>query len=301
MYLIKNQIIEIGSKLLPLFCAENNIPLNLAYATTEALPYIPPHLFEEYAHAIDFTAASEIAKRAQTLIMDTNQVLQFIRGIDRKLAPGNYPIPFNWMSIQFTGDGIPENLFTTGLTPSGDTIPNDTITAILFGLPNTQPNDPDSHFLSIVAWYKSTAMNRILLPLQGDGTIADHTLKGEGMDTLRYEDKQRLANLAMMCIAYITTPGVTIMLSAVDPKINRKREAKGKRILEDYYECLWTGNQNRIIRPPNPNPGTGTPHSFRYDVCHHWRTLRDGRVIWIPDHQRGLDHETYKPKVYRVK
>jgi len=73
----------------------------------------------------------------------------------------------------------------------------------------------------------------------------------------------------------------------------RKRVEKGKELLP-YYECK--------IHPSKTyedyhGTGEGTPHSFRYDVRGHFRKIDKG-FIWVGDHQRGLRHTLYKPKIW---
>ena len=50
--------------------------------------------------------------------------------------------------------------------------------------------------------------------------------------------------------------------------------------------------------------GSGEPTcrhvSFRFDVRGHWRNLSDGRTVWIRPHQRGVEHDLYRPKAYKV-
>jgi hypothetical protein len=79
--------------------------------------------------------------------------------------------------------------------------------------------------------------------------------------------------------------------------VNRKREKKGKRRLEDYYVIEYNAPHSG---GDGQATGEGGKHGFRYDVCGHFRRLADGRTIWIAAHQRGLANETYKPKIYRV-
>jgi hypothetical protein len=108
--------------------------------------------------------------------------------------------------------------------------------------------------------------------------------------------KRRIANLALLCLAYMTSPGIETELIEAPPAVARRREREGKSPLPDYYICrLAKGRRYATEGEP-----TGKHVSFRFDVVGHFRRQPDGRTIWVRPHQRGLQHETYKPKVYRV-
>lgn len=292
MHLIKNDITELGVAILNTFCIRYDADLATLFddaATQHFLRLCP----DDYSHVLDFTAAAWIAERAQTFLFDTDQALQFIRSIDRKLAPGDYAAPFQHIIFQFSS-GIPEQLFTAGLKPSGNIDVGDTIQAIILSVPDTEQR-PDWNLINVVAWYKSTSLNRVQLPVSGDGTIEYVPISGTA-DDVRRQDKQRLANLAMLLLAYLNTPGMSIEHVQTPARVNRKRERDGKRVLPDYYVCKWHAPHHSH----SIEHGTGTSHSIRYDVAGHFRRLPDGKTIWIRAHQRGLANERYVPKVYRV-
>lgn len=295
MHLITHDIIHLGELVLSTFCQSHGVHPAKIFDISDMLATLPSHTHNDYSQAIDFGAAAWIAERSQTFLFDADQVLQFLRSIDRRLSPGDYHAPFKHMAFQFSR-GIEERLFTTGLKPEGSIEENDTITAILLSIPDPDEN-PRWTFINIVAYYASTSLNRVQLPLHGDGTIEYKPINGDGGE-VRRQDKQRLANLAMLLLAYIDTPGMQIEHVQTPERVNRKRERDGKRVLPDYYVCRW--NAPKRTTGGTIATGTGSHHSFRYDVAGHFRRLPDGKTIWIRAHQRGLEHETYKPKVYRV-
>lgn len=111
-------------------------------------------------------------------------------------------------------------------------------------------------------------------------------------------DKQRIANLALLCLAYIHSPGVETEHVQADAATNKKRAAKGKRELPDYYIC-----RVRRTRQEGREGGSSGKHvSLMFAVRGHFRRLEDGRTIWVRAHFRGLEHgeDSIKPKTYKV-
>ncbi len=148
-----------------------------------------------------------------------------------------------------------------------------------------------------MAWYASTSINRAAMPLAGDGSVATAFTVGSAANTEAVRDKQRIANLGLLCLAYINSPGIEVARVEPPPAINKRRQREGKMPLEDYYLC-------RVGHDRTAAGGAGDPSgrhvSFRFDVRGHFRRLTDGRTVWIRPHQRGVEHEMYKPKAYRV-
>jgi len=103
-----------------------------------------------------------------------------------------------------------------------------------------------------------------------------------------------IRKLAISCVGFINCDNVHLHLEAQDERVNRKRAAKGKRVLEPYYTCRIDGVQ---YDKSGSEVGTGSQHGFRYDVRGHFRRL-ENKTIWVRPHQRGLAHELYIPKTY---
>jgi hypothetical protein len=138
-------------------------------------------------------------------------------------------------------------------------------------------------------------MSRVAIPVAGDGTLSDFH-GGPAADPIIRQYKQRLANLALLCLAYLTSPGIEVERVEAPPAVAKRRAREGKSPLPDYYICrLAKGRRYATEGEP-----TGNHVSFRFDVAGHFRRLSDGRTIWVRPHQRGLQHEIYKPKVYRI-
>jgi hypothetical protein len=243
----------------------------------------------DYADCLDFYVTALLARDAQTFLFNSQQILAFIAAIDRKLPPGDYPTPFSRMIIQFT-EPIQQGEFLTGIrTGGGPKEEDDFVAGLVIGV--------DAQGMSVSLWYTSTAINRAITMIGSDGSVLEKwtTLQGISEESIR--DKQRILNLAMLCLAYIHSPKIEIEHITADPVVNAKRQRKGKHPLPDYYICQVKRERHISTGPSTP---TGRHVSFRFDVQGHFRRLSNGRTIWISSHQRGLDHELYKPKTYRV-
>ncbi len=296
MHLIKDDIERIMTRAASAFCDAYQIPPDRLLDTEYVRMLLPENVHAEYADAVDFFVAGWVAQRAQTFLFDTTQIKQFLRSIDRQLAPGQYQPPFNEMVIQFS-EPIPEQEFLTGIHTSGrGADAEDGISGLLLAFPGDRGG-----VINIIAWYTSTSINRVAVGIHGDGSISYAPIVGNMDDSMREQamrDKRRIANLGLLCLAYMVTLGMEIERVQTDERVNRKREAKGKKPLPDYYICRWVGNRDRV--KGGGSGEAGTTHGFRYDVTGHFRKLPDGRLTWVRPHQRGLEHEEYKPKVYRV-
>ena len=293
MYLIKRDILAASITAFSVFCETFGVPIDDLLNTEKILPRLPKQHRAAYADALDFLATYMCARDAQTFLFDTAQILEFLRAVDRKLAPGNYEVPFTEMIIQFTAP-IPEHEFLTGYYTGGTpdfTVENDMGLGIVIGFPADQGNA-----VNAVAYYKSTSINRATLDISGDGTITRHVLDSTDSG-LGMQDKQRIANLAMLCIAYLNSPGIEVERMAFPEKLNRRRAREGKPPLEDYYVCKV---DKKRYAAAGASESAQWHVSFRFDVAGHFRRLESGRMVWVRAHQRGLEHELYRPKVYRV-
>lgn len=118
-----------------------------------------------------------------------------------------------------------------------------------------------------------------------------------------WETRKRMVDWAVHTINFLTSPTVELVPFSPDAALQKARARRGKPPLPGWYEIQW----RKRTREYNEERRTGEKaweHSFRYDVRGHPMTFRRGRlagrVIWCPPHQRGLKHELFKPKTYRV-
>jgi len=289
--MIKNDITRIGMIAVQNFCQYYNIDIARLVDRPYIQQRVPPTSLPAWADAVDFYITVATAQRAKTFVFDSTQIMAFLAAIDRRMAPGDYQPPFPEMIIQFS-EPIIEQEFLTGIRTSGRPVEHgDKVLGLVLGFPTEQRQN-----ITTSAWFTSTSVNRAVMQVSGDGTLSAETITGT-MQENAARDKQRILNLGMLCIAYINSPGIETEHVAADAGVNRKRQAKGKRALPDYYIC-----RVRRDRTTGGTPGetTGRHVSFRFDVRGHSRRLADGGTIWIRAHQRGVEHELYKPKAYRV-
>lgn len=108
-------------------------------------------------------------------------------------------------------------------------------------------------------------------------------------------------NWAIHTMNFLTSPSIVLDRKEPEESLQKARQKRGREPLPGWYEISY---KKANVAPREVNEGTGSKHSFRYDVRGHMMHVKRGRmagrVIWCPPHQRGLANELYKPKVYRL-
>lgn len=300
MKLIRDEIRNNATRLAALFFMTKRIPQGFWFNEE----YVASRLRSKedlwaYRDAIDATVVNFFAKRAKTFIFSSKALLDL--PLDKSLEPGHYIAPFPELIIQFTNP-IPEAfLGLTGALPNGNIKPDDAVMGLVVGWPPESGGGPfykDDNLINVTAYYKSTSFNRALLYIDGDGSVDYGRAVGSYVPGGK-EDKQIIVNLALWCIAYLNSPKIEIeKVAGASEAVNRKREKSGKNKLEDYYTLKVRDERIKYTPSPSGTLRIGSKHSFKYDVKSHPRKLPTGKVIIIPAHQRGLENEVYKPKVY---
>ena len=265
----------------------------------------PPHGLQR----MDFQVTKEIADFAQTILFSADQALALRPALEDFGERVEYRLPFPMVILQFDHP-IPEREFfelervdesdpallrrmaahwaAAGLTLHGwEPAQGDAVAALLLHQGET---DAGEVYNQAVAWFVSTAANRVYW-VGTDLRYIDPTLQRNE------ENKRTLRNLAMACVAYINCVNLELTRHETPEKVNRKRAAKGKRVLDPYY----TIDVRPEYRREGEDGGHGSQHGHRYDVRGHFRRLQDGRLTWVRPHQRGLSHDLYIPAVRRVK
>lgn len=105
--------------------------------------------------------------------------------------------------------------------------------------------------------------------------------------------------------SYIMAKGVEIVEQPVPRQQRRAAEREGKIPIPWHIVTV----KPTIYTGQRPNEEPTYHHRFRYDVIGHLRFKKyaklDGttgyRSEWVRSHQRGLQHELYIPKTYKVK
>lgn len=287
MRLIRDDIIVNTSYTVAEFCTQHSINVDSLYNWQHWMQHLPQDAIGDYTDACDALLTQRDAARAQTFLFDHQQIVAFLADAERDLPAGDYPAPFPRVIIQF-GRGLAESQLIGG--ESDDE---------LLGLIIVTPEELEGDIINITAWYRSDRLNRVQLLIADNGDIEYNPLSRLVVEISEAEQaaQQRIANLGLLCLAYITSPTVVTEHVQPDAATNRKRAAKGKRELPDYYICRV--RRQRQAGQDESTP-TGRHVSFRFDVSGHFRRLSTGRAIWIRAHQRGVDHDLYKPKVYEM-
>lgn len=270
---------------------------------------------------VDFLLSAQIAKDAQTVLFDPDQALLLCRSLERFQDQPFFKLPFDHLIIQFTRP-IPEtDLFdlepghwsndpvllkakiaegdqyrrAIGLEISPKALEKgDAVLGIVLG--------ESGGYCNASAWFASTESQRVQWRIN-DPSFEHFINPSESHERpdIAVANKRKLQLLSMAIVFYMNCKNIELEKIAADPKVNRNRANKGKRLLPDYYVCQVKKTHYKVTYgedAKNPQHSGGT-HSFRYDVIGHFRKVGDG-AIWIADHQRGIDNLTYKPKVWKV-
>ena len=243
----------------------------------------------------DTIATLRMLEDAQVIIFNAEQALALVPAIRRFAEQLDFRLPFPSIMFQFS-EPIPETDILAQEKEEHDRILALIVTQTESGINNAS------------VWFESTAVNRAqwenesVSPLR----IDPMAMEDDDSDLLLFADaptpaeikirnKEIMRLLACAMVAYINCENITLERQAVDEKINRKRAAKGKKALEPYYTVKIRG-----VQYENASESTGRHVSFRFDVRGHFRRLENGKLTWIRPHQRGVQHEMYIPKVYKI-
>ena len=116
-----------------------------------------------------------------------------------------------------------------------------------------------------------------------------------------FQPRERMMLWTIHAINFLTSPSVKLEKKHVNQALQKARQHKGKSPLPGWYEINYS---RRVISIGKLGHESGFHHGFRYDVrgnfASHTRGRLAGRVIWRPAHQRGLTHDLYKPKAYKI-
>lgn len=115
------------------------------------------------------------------------------------------------------------------------------------------------------------------------------------------ETSARLMTFTIHLINFLSSPSVKLVRQEPSAALQKQRQRRGKQPLPGWYEITY----RQVIQDYTKDKiATGVHHGFRYDVRGHFKTFTRGpmagRVIWCPAHQRGLQHQLYKPKRYQI-
>lgn len=83
-------------------------------------------------------------------------------------------------------------------------------------------------------------------------------------------------------------------------QVIRMLQKRGREVPEPYYTCNIKPKVINPVELEEGERGKGVEHGYRYDVRGHQRTLSNGNVIWVKSHQRGIKHDNYVQKKYKL-
>jgi hypothetical protein len=116
------------------------------------------------------------------------------------------------------------------------------------------------------------------------------------------EIRSRMVTWLIHAVNFLSSPSVKLMPVEPEKALQKARMRKGKQPLPGWYEIAYRKSVKEYTK--NKFSEKQYEHSYRYDVRAHQMVFKKGRmagrVLWCPEHQRGLKHELYKPKTYRV-
>lgn len=267
-----------------------------------------------YPEAVDFAVLFMITVSAKTFLFDTEQIKLFMRAIDKKVPPRTVEPPFPSIVVQFT-EPIPEGVFTSGsytwsaYQDNMDRSTGDLITGFVVAFPTAYVGasteamakvvraEGQADAINVILFYESGELNRAALPMDGDGSALEKYTEGKATEETK-RDKQRICNLAMLVLSYLNSPNIEVQKVEAHPNIQRRRQKDGKPPIEPYY--VSRASKKSYVRLAERSEPSGRHVGFRFDVAGHFRHYKDGKTVWVLPHQRGLEHDRYVPKIYRV-
>lgn len=245
----------------------------------------------------DTIATMHMLEDAQVIIFPAETALALVPAIRRFAEQLDFRLPFPSVMFQFS-----QPIAETDLLAQEKDEP-DRIQALIVSQTENGINNAS-------VWFESTAVNRAqwanesVTPLRisptaietedGDLLVMDNLTPAE----VKIRNKEIIRLLAVAMVAYINCDNITLERQAVDERINRKRQAKGKRPLLPYYTCAIRG----VRYEPGESEKTSRRVGLMFIVRGHFRKLESGRTIWVHAHYRGVEHgiDSAKPKAYEV-
>lgn len=254
---------------------------------------------------VDFLACKAILEDARVILFSAEQALALRPALKRFAEALEYRLPFPSVFIQFT-QPIPEAEFflpePSDFPGSAEFLQHMGLSAgdKICGIALDQDQGASGKVINnAAAWFASTAVNRAAWENQPDAHLRINPLiTRDEQSAVRIQNKRILQLFAIAIVAYINCENISLERQAVDAKVNRKRLKQGKQELPAYYLCRLRGER---YAQTDGEMNSSSKHAFRYDVRGHFRRLPDARLTWVRSHQRGLEHELYKPKTYEVR
>lgn len=244
--------------------------------------------------ATDILVVRTCAEKSQTILFSAEQALYLRPALQRFNDQPFFKLPFDSLILQFDRPIDEKEFFQ--IEPQHYTAEKgDKILGIVLARYEGTYN--------AIAFFESAEIQRVKWLEDDPEFLKFVNANSQFNEKEGIDNKKQLQLLSMAAVFYLNCKNIEIEKVEVDPKVNRKRVAKGKTPLSDYYACrvVKTHYATTSEQEAEEEKRQGSKHSFRYDVKGFFRRVGGGETIWIAPHQRGLTHEIYKPKVYEVK
>jgi hypothetical protein len=272
-------------------------------------PKKPLDIIEQGMKA-DYYAAEALMAISETIVLPSSIMLDLIHNLDRIDTRGWIRLPYPYVIVQFTHPILEKELMVHEekndlMTSLG--LEEDLVEGIVIGnADQDKRNFPPPYVFDMMnccILFNSTSVNRVAW-LGTDKPAHPHwqnsTFREAKMPVPARENKYRMIALCYAISLFLNAPNVIIQREKPDPRVNAKRQAKGKAILPEYHTVTI---QKVQVQYKEPSGKTGTAHTRMYPVRGHFRKLAQYEdPIWIPNHFRGLKHgpESMVKEVYRV-
>lgn len=257
----------------------------------------------------DYKAAQAMMEASETIVLPSSVMMDLLHNIDRIDTKGGIRLPYPFICIQFTHP-IPEKDIMaheeTNDLQDKYNIKEDAVQGILIGNSDQNEYRPIGYIpnlMSCTILFESTSVNRVVW--LGKDKPAEPYWERFVADKLHLtkeslENKTRMIQLCYAIGLFLNAPNVIVRKEKPDPKVNAKRQKKGKEILPEYHTVRIQKFQTVYEESSGRK---GSEHSRMYPVRGHFRRLKQyPEPIWIPNHFRGVKHgtESMLKEVYKV-
>lgn len=117
-----------------------------------------------------------------------------------------------------------------------------------------------------------------------------------------WQTREKMIGWTIHLINFLSSPSIKLVRNEPPKELQRARQRRGQEPLPGWYEITYRKHVQEYTKDKMSTKKW--EHAFRYDVRGHRKVFTRGpmagRVIWCPPHQRGLKHDLYKPKGYRM-
>ena len=283
-----------------LFMISNSIERRMASPT-----------IKEQELVADYRAAEALMAISETIVIPSQIILDLLHNIDRIDTRGWLSLPYPYVLIQFTTP-IDEEVIMAHIEfndlQASFNILTDRVQGMLLGNAKQDHRSfPPHHVFNMMNacfLFESTSVNRVVWEGKAIPAAPKWDLfQGRALHLAKpnIENKMRMIHLSYAISLFLNAPNIQVQRHRPDPKVQHKREKKGKAKLPEYHTV--TIDKTYVVYDTKQK-GTGKEHTRMYPVRGHFRKLKHLEdPIWIPNHFRGIRHGTDSmiKELYKVK